>query len=174
MNFCPICGSAVEEKVPPLDNRMRFVCTKCETIHYTNPRIVVGCIPVFEEQVLLCRRAIEPRKGWWTVPGGFLENGERVEDGAIRETREEANATVDLSYLQTVYSIPHIGQVHMIFVARLVDGAFSPGIESLETKLFSQSAIPWDEIAFASARFALEHFFNSPRAAAPHLGYHDR
>ena len=174
MNFCPLCGGLVEEKIPPGDNRLRFVCSKCGTIHYSNPRIVVGCIPVHGEQVLLCRRAIEPRHGFWTIPGGFLENGELVEEGALRETLEEANAQVELSYLQTVYSIPHIGQVHVIFVAQLTPPDFSPGQESLETRLFSEEDIPWEELAFASVRFALERHFRSPRESAPHLGSHRR
>ena len=120
--------------------------------------------------MLLCRRAIEPRRGLWTVPGGFLENGEIVEEGALRETREEANAQAELLYLQTVYSIPHIGQVHMIFAARLRTPDFSPGPESLETRLFSQKEIPYGELAFSSVHFALEKYFGAPPEQSPHLG----
>ncbi len=174
MNFCSRCGNPVEERVPPDDNRPRFVCLSCGTIHYINPKIVVCCIPFHEDRVLLCRRAIEPRRGLWTVPGGFMENGERIEEGALRETREEANARAEILYLQTVYSIPDINQVHMIFVARLLDLDFAPGSESLETRLFSKEEIPWNELAFLSAHFALSHYFESPRESAPHFGFHRR
>ncbi|MFT5561245.1 MAG: ADP-ribose pyrophosphatase YjhB (NUDIX family), partial [Litorivivens sp.] len=119
MNYCSQCGKTVEHLIPEGDNRRRFVCVSCDHIHYQNPRIIAGCLPVFENQVLLCRRAIEPRKGYWTLPAGFLENGETTSDGALRETVEEANAEVDIQNLYTVFSLPHISQVYMFFRADL-------------------------------------------------------
>ena len=120
MKFCSACGGKVVQRVPDGDNRLRFVCEACGAIHYQNPRIIAGCVPTWKGQVLLCRRAIEPRKGFWTLPCGFLENGETVEAGAMRETLEEAEAKVDLERLYAVYSIPHINQVYMVFLAELL------------------------------------------------------
>lgn len=171
MKFCSACGNTIEERVPESDNRPRFVCSKCQTIHYVNPRIVVGCLPFHEDRVLLCRRAIEPRRGFWTAPGGFLENGEVVELGAARETLEEANARVTVRFLHTVYSIPHISQVHMLFIASLDNLDFFPGPESEATELFTKEEVPWDQIAFSSVAFALRRYFDDPSARnAPYLG----
>ncbi|MEQ8352641.1 MAG: NUDIX hydrolase [Leptospiraceae bacterium] len=173
MKFCSHCAAELDFRVPDGDNLPRFLCNKCGTIHYENPRLIVGCLPYWDKQVLLCRRAIEPRHGFWTIPAGFMENGELVEEGAARETREEANAEVDIESVHTVYSIPHINQVYMFFLARLKDLEFSPGVESLETRLFSQEEIPWDEIAFNSVKFCLQAFFaNNSKAEDPaHLGH---
>ena len=159
MNYCSNCGAAVSKKTIPGDSIPRFVCSACDTIHYQNPNIVVGCLPVWEDKVLLCRRAIEPRKTFWNVAGGYLENGETLEEGARRELVEEANARVlDLSPLM-LYSIKHINQIYIHFHGVLADLNFSPGIESEEVKLFTEEDIPWNDIAFTSSTFALQKFF---------------
>lgn len=159
MKFCSQCGQAVEQIIPDGDNRHRHVCTACEHIHYQNPRIIAGCLPVFEDKVLLCRRAIEPRKGFWTLPAGFLENGETTSEGAMRETIEEANARVEILDLYTVFSVPHISQVYMFFRAELTKPEFSAGIESMEVDLFHEKDIPWDSISFPAITQTLRHFF---------------
>lgn len=159
MKFCSACGATVELRIPREDSRPRHVCTQCATIHYENPKLVVGSIPVWEDKILLCKRAIEPRHGLWTLPGGFMENGESTGAAAIRETLEEANARVALDDLYSMYSLPYINQVHLFFRARLLDLDFSPGTESLEVRLFSEAEIPWKELAFRPVRFSLEHFF---------------
>ena len=160
MKFCSNCGAAVTSKVPPGDSLPRFVCDACNTIHYQNPRMIVGCIPEWEDRILLCRRAIEPRHGLWTVPAGFMENGETTFQGAVRETLEEANARVEVGPLYGLYNIPHINQVYMIFRARMLDTEFSAGAETLEARLFTESEIPWSEIAFATVRNTLEHYYS--------------
>ena len=175
MKYCVSCGDQLEWRVPDGDNLPRHICRACQHIHYMNPKIIVGCLPIWEERrILLCKRAIEPRYGFWTVPGGFMENGETVEQGTLRETKEEANAEVILGPLHSVYSVPHIGQVFLFFLAELQHLDFYPGVESLETRLFTEDEIPWEEIAFNSTRFALERFFGDLKtgrtATAPHLG----
>ena len=145
-------------KVPEGDSLLRAVCESCGHIQYQNPKIVVGCLPVFGERILMCKRAIEPRYGLWTLPAGFMENNESAPEGAAREAMEEANAKVEIEDLYTVYSIPHISQVYMMFRARLLDAAVSPGVESLEVKLVTEEEIPWDNLAFAMVRRTLEHF----------------
>ncbi|WP_333839650.1 NUDIX hydrolase, partial [Pelomicrobium sp.] len=127
MNFCSNCGARVEYRVPPGDTLPRYVCPACGAIHYQNPKIVVGCIPEWEDRVLLCRRAIEPRYGYWTLPAGFMENGETTFQAALRETMEEARARVELGPLYTVYNLPHVNQVYLMFRARLLDLDFRPG-----------------------------------------------
>jgi ADP-ribose pyrophosphatase YjhB (NUDIX family) len=164
MKFCSACGATVELRIPREDSRLRHICTECDTIHYENPKLVVGTIPVWENKILLCKRAIEPRYGLWTLPGGFMENGESTGDAAIRETLEEANARVELDDLYSMYSLPYINQVHLFFRARLLDMGFSPGIESLEVQLFSESEIPWQDLAFRPVRFSLEHYFAERKA----------
>lgn len=159
MKFCSQCGESVTQRIPEGDNRSRFVCTVCEVIHYQNPRIIAGCLPVYEDKVLLCKRSIEPRSGYWTLPAGFLENGETTSDGALRETREEANANATIIELYTLFSLPHISQVYMFFRASLDDLDFSPGEETLETQLFSEDEIPWDELAFPVITQTLNHYF---------------
>ncbi|WP_171165706.1 NUDIX hydrolase [Usitatibacter palustris] len=158
MFFCNRCGANASQRIPEGDNRERAVCDACGTIQYLNPKIVVGCLPVWEDKILLCKRAIEPRRGLWTLPGGFMENGETAAEGAAREAMEEANARVEITDLYTVYSIPHISQVYMMFRARLLDRDVSPGIESLEVKLVTEDEIPWDELAFTMARRTLKHY----------------
>jgi len=160
MKFCSACGSAdVAFRVPTDDTLPRHVCEACGTIHYQNPKIVVGCLPVWEDRVLLCKRAIEPRRGLWTLPAGFLENGETLQAGAMRETLEEAGARVDLGPLYAIISLPQISQIYMMFRARLADLDFAPGIESLEAKLFDEADIPWQEIAFRTIGRTLRRFF---------------
>ncbi|MDA7085405.1 NUDIX hydrolase [Pseudomonas sp. SA3-5] len=159
MKFCSQCGSPVTLRIPEGDNRLRHVCEHCHTIHYQNPRIIAGCLPVWGQRVLLCRRAIEPRRGYWTLPAGFMENGETLEQAAARETHEEACARVrDLS-LYTLFDLPHINQVYMFFRADLVDLDFAVGEESLEVQLFEESEIPWSELAFPTVGRTLECYF---------------
>jgi ADP-ribose pyrophosphatase YjhB (NUDIX family) len=145
--------------IPEGDNRERFVCTDCATIHYQNPRIVTGCLPVWDNRVLLCRRAINPRKGYWTLPAGFLENGETISAGAARETAEEANARVTDLQLYTVFSLPHISQAYMFYRAQLADLAFSAGAETLAVDLFDESSVPWNDLAFPVITQSLKYYF---------------
>lgn len=159
MKFCSNCGNTVSHIIPDGDNRPRYVCDKCHHIHYQNPRVIAGCLPVYEDKVLLCKRAIDPRTGFWTLPAGFLENHETVVEGALRETREEANANTEIDALYTVFSLPHISQVYMFFRARLTDQNFSAGAESLDVRLFSEADIPWDELAFPLITDTLKFFF---------------
>jgi len=163
MKFCSNCGAPVQLRVPPDDTLPRHVCDACHTIHYQNPRMVVGCIPEWEDRILLCRRAIEPRSGLWTVPAGYMENGETTFQGALRETLEEANARVEIGPLYALYNIPHINQVYVLFRGRLLDLDVSPGAETLEVRLFAENEIPWDGIAFASVRNTLTHYYQDRR-----------
>lgn len=163
MNFCSQCGSPVTSRIPVGDDRPRHVCDSCGTIFYSNPKIVAGCIPQWEDQLLLCRRAIEPRHGLWTLPAGFMENGESTAQAAARETLEEANARVEISNLFAYLNIPAINQVYVIFLADLLDLEFSAGTESLEVRLFREEEIPWDEIAFPSIERALRLYYDDRR-----------
>ena len=148
MKYCSQCGNPVSEEIPEGDNRERFVCPNCNTIHYQNPRIIAGCLALHEDKVLLCKRSIEPRRGKWTLPAGFLENGETIEEGALREMQEEANANATILDIYTMFSLPHISQVYMFFRAQLTDLDFFAGHESEEVRLFREDEIPWDELAF--------------------------
>lgn len=159
MNFCSQCGAPVTSRVPPGDDRPRHVCDSCGTVFYSNPKIVAGCIPQWQGQLLLCRRAIEPRSGLWTLPAGFMENGESTHQAAARETLEEANARVEMGSLFAYLNIPTINQVYVIFLARLLDLNFSAGAESLEVRLFHEHEIPWEEIAFPSIERALRLYY---------------
>ena len=160
MKFCPQCGSAeVEFRIPQGDNRPRHVCRNCQYIHYVNPKLVVGCVPVWRQQILLCRRAIEPRLGYWTTPAGFMEIGETLEQAAARETLEEACAEVAVEDMFAVVDVIQAEQVHVMFRARLITERYGAGDESLEVALFDEADIPWSEIAFPSIRFSLERFF---------------
>lgn len=159
MKFCSSCGAGVSFRIPAGDNRERYVCDNCNEIHYQNPKIVAGCIPEWEGKILLCRRAIEPRHGLWTLPAGFMENGETTEQAALRETFEEAGARVNILGLYSIFSIPHISQVYMLFRGELCHGEFEPGVESLECELFDAGTIPWDELAFPVVRETLERYF---------------
>ncbi|HDR9165457.1 TPA: NUDIX hydrolase [Burkholderia vietnamiensis] len=164
MKFCSVCGHEVIARIPQGDNRERFVCDHCGTIHYQNPRNVVGTVPVWGDQVLLCRRAIEPRYGFWTLPAGFMEMGETTAEAAARETLEEAGARVEIQNLFTLLNVPHVHQVHLFYLARLIDPDYEAGEESLEVKLFDEADIPWDEIAFPTVSQTLRFFF-ADRAA---------
>ncbi|WP_459826919.1 NUDIX hydrolase [Hydrogenophilus islandicus] len=157
MKFCSVCGHPVERKVPPMDHLPRFVCPNCQTIHYENPRVVAGTLPLWGDQVLLCRRAIAPRVGFWTLPAGFLECNESTQQAAVRETWEEAGARVAIDALHALIDVPHIHQVHLFYRAQLLDRHWHPGFETLEIRLFPLSAIPWEELAFATVRRALQH-----------------
>tara|TARA_Y100001970_G_scaffold158998_1_gene194392 strand:- start:11230 stop:11775 length:546 start_codon:yes stop_codon:yes gene_type:complete len=159
MNFCSNCGSKTEKKIPPDDNRIRDCCDNCNSIFYSNPKIIVGTIPVKDKEVLLCKRAIEPRYGLWTIPAGFLENGETVEEGSFRETKEETGTEVKMANLYTIFNIPQINQVYMIYLAYLVKNDFGPTTESLEVKLFQEREIPWDQLAFPFVPSILKKFF---------------
>ncbi|MGH8752163.1 MAG: NUDIX hydrolase [Burkholderiales bacterium] len=163
MKFCSSCGAPVQSRIPTGDTLPRFVCEACGAIHYQNPKIVVGCIPEWRDQVLLCRRAIEPRHGLWTLPAGFLENHETVSEGARRETLEEAHARVEIGALFALYNLPHINQVYMLFRARLLDLDFRAGSESLEVQLFEEQAIPWEQLAFRAIRETLQAYFSDRR-----------
>ena len=158
IKFCNACGTPVSHRIPEGDSLVRAVCDACGTIQYQNPKIVVGCLPVWRDRILMCKRAIEPRYGLWTLPAGFMENNESAAEGAAREAMEEANARVEIEDLYTVYSIPHISQVYMMFRARLIDENVSPGIESLEVKLVTEDEIPWNTLAFAMVQRTLTHF----------------
>ena len=172
MNYCSECGAGISLRIPGGDDRPRFVCDDCGFIHYQNPRIVAGSLPVWENQILLCRRAIEPRYGLWTLPAGFMELGETTHEAAIRETLEEANARIRIEGLYVVINLPEVDQVYMLFRARLADLDFSPGAESLEVKLCREEEIPWSEIAFGTIRHTLEHYFKDREAGQfpLHLG----
>lgn len=159
MKFCSQCGAEIIVKVPESDDRERYVCTQCETIHYQNPKIVAGCIPEWEDRILLCKRAIEPRYGRWTLPAGFMELGETTLEAAVRETQEEANARVDVLDLYMVINLPHVDQVYMMFRSHLKDRDFFPGAESLEVDLFRREQIPWDELAFPTIRETLRFYY---------------
>lgn len=159
MKFCSECGSTVETRVPLGDNRPRHVCALCDIVHYQNPKIIAGAIAEWEGRVLLCKRAIEPRKGYWTIPAGFMENAETVVEAALRETREEACAEIEAVRLFGVYSLPHISQVYMLIHGTLRQGQASAGDESLEVGLFAEADIPWDELAFPVVAQCLKRLF---------------
>jgi ADP-ribose pyrophosphatase YjhB (NUDIX family) len=163
MKFCSECAHPVALAIPEGDNRPRYVCTHCDAIHYQNPKLVVGSIPVWEQdgqlKVLLCKRAIEPRYGYWTLPAGFMENAETTTQAAVRETEEEAGAHIEIGELFTLLNVAHVHQVHLFYLARLIDLDFAAGVESLEVKLFAEHEIPWDELAFPTIRTTLELFF---------------
>lgn len=158
VNYCSHCGEKVVFRVPEGDNLPRHLCEACGAIHYLNPRLVIGTLPEWDDRILLCRRAIEPRRGFWTLPAGFMENGETAEQAAIRETLEEANARVELSGLFTLLSVPHVDQVHLFYRAQLLDLDFSAGAESLEVALFREAEIPWQDLAFRTVSTTLKHY----------------
>jgi ADP-ribose pyrophosphatase YjhB (NUDIX family) len=160
---CKRCGAPVEYRIPADDNRERATCTACGSVFYENPLNVVGTVPAWHEQVLLCRRNIEPRYGLWTLPAGFLELGESTEAGALRETDEEAGVRVELQGLFTVLNVVRVGQVHLFYRARLLDTVFAPGPETIEARLFAESEVPWDELAFRTVRETLRHYFEDRR-----------
>jgi ADP-ribose pyrophosphatase YjhB (NUDIX family) len=170
--FCSVCGHDIVRRVPQGDNRERDCCDHCGAIHYVNPRPVVGTIPVWRNQVLLCKRAIEPRYGKWTLPAGFMEVGESTGEGALRETLEEAGARVVLGPLYTMIDVPYVEQVHIFFRAQLLDLDFAAGAESLEVRLFDEGEIPWDEIAFRTVAMTLRLYLEDRARGA--FGTHTR
>ena len=160
INYCKNCGSAVVYRLPDDgDTKERAICTVCNTVHYENPLMVVGTLPIWGEQVLLCKRNIEPRLGKWTLPAGFMELGETAAEGAARETVEEAGAQFEMQELFTVLSIPRVGQVHLFYRARLLSDQFDPGFETSEARLFNERDIPWEELAFRTIKVTLERYF---------------
>lgn len=160
MNFCSECGKSVVHRIPEGDNRLRFICEHCDTIHYQNPKLVVGCLPVWKDQVLLCKRAIEPCSGLWTLPAGFMENQESLEEAGLRESAEEANANLEIENLYSIISLPHINQIYVLYRARLLDLDFYAGPESLDVQLFHEEEIPWENLAFKTIEVTLKHFFS--------------
>ena len=174
LKHCRVCGEAVAYRVPDDgDTRQRAVCPACHTVHYDNPLNVVGTVPVWGEdgsQVLLCKRNIEPRRGKWTLPAGFMELGETTAEGAARETIEEAGATFEMQALFAMMNVVRVGQVHLFYRAKLLSPDFNPGHESMEARLFSESEIPWGEIAFKTVKETLERYFSDRRAGS--FGFH--
>lgn len=175
MKYCSNCGSKnIGLSIPEGDTFRRFVCPSCDTIFYDNPRVIVGCLPILEEKIMLCRRAIQPQYGLWNLPAGFLENGEKVDAGAARETLEESMANVEIIKLHAVFSLPKVNQVYLHFLAELNSEKFGPTSESLEVKLFEKEEIPWDEIAFHSSTFAIEKYFEFGKSyRGVHVGSYD-
>ena len=166
IRHCRACGAPTVYRMPAEDNRERAICTACETIHYENPLNVVGTVPVWEGRVLLCLRNIEPRRGYWTLPAGFMELGETTLEGALRETVEEAGARVEMQGLFTLIDVVRVGQVHLFYRARLLDTDFAPGPETIEAGLFAEAEIPWGELAFRTTKLTLERYFEDRRTGA--------
>ena len=164
MNYCSACGGSITHQIPQGDNRLRHICNECGVIHYQNPRIIAGTLPIYDNKVLLCRRAIEPRAGFWTLPAGFMENGETSTEAAIRETKEEADADIDIHGLYALFNLPHISQIYLFFKGDLVDGQFGIGDETLESKLFAEEDIPWDFLAFPTITRTLKRYFDDRKA----------
>jgi ADP-ribose pyrophosphatase YjhB (NUDIX family) len=159
MKFCSECGKTVVHRIPEGDNLPRFICDHCDIIHYQNPKLVVGCLPVWNEQILLCKRAIAPSYGLWTLPAGFMENQESLEEAALRESREEANANLDIQNIYSVISLPHINQIYVLYRAKLLDLDFYAGPESLDVQLFNEADIPWEQLAFKTIERTLKQYF---------------
>jgi ADP-ribose pyrophosphatase YjhB (NUDIX family) len=172
MKFCSSCAAPVVKRVPPGDTHARWVCDQCGTIHYQNPLLVVGSIPVYEDKLLLCRRAIEPRYGYWTLPAGFMENAESAGEAASRETLEEAGARIELGPPFSLVSVPHVNQVHLFFRARLLDLDFKAGEESLEVALFREADLPWDHVAFRTVGYTLKKWLED--RARGSFGFHSK
>ena len=170
MKYCSECGAVLAVTVPPGDHLPRFVCPSCKTIHYQNPKLVTGCVAEWQGEILICKRAIEPRAGFWTLPAGFMENGETTEAAAARETAEEALATATDLVPFALVNVPHVDQVHLMFRGLLKDGKHAPGPESLSTMLVTEKRIPWEEIAFPSVRFTLERYLEDRRKGS--FGFH--
>jgi ADP-ribose pyrophosphatase YjhB (NUDIX family) len=172
MKFCPNCAAPLARRIPDGDQLPRAVCTACGVIHYRNPKLIAGCVPEHDGRILICRRAIEPRRGYWTVPAGFMELGETLQQAAARECHEEALARVDVGSPVAIVHVLHAEQVHVLFRARLTDAAFGVGAESLETVLCDERQVPWPDIAFASIEFTLRRFFADRAAARESLHFH--
>lgn len=173
MKYCSACGQPVEQRVPDGDHLPRHVCPACGTIHYQNPKLIVGCVAEHDGRILLCRRAIEPRLGFWTIPAGFMENGETLQAGAAREAAEEAEAEVEIGSLLAVVNVVHAHQVHVMFRARLPNPRFGAGAESLEVELVRPEDIPWPEMAFPSVEFALRRYLADRERGAEDVHFRD-
>ncbi|MEO7852909.1 MAG: NUDIX hydrolase [Rubrivivax sp.] len=173
IKHCRVCGHTTHYQVPADDNRERAVCTACGEVHYENPLNVVGTVPVWGDQVLLCRRNIEPRYGLWTLPAGFMELGETTEQGALRETVEEAGARIDMQGLFSMINVVRVGQVHLFYRARMLDTHLDPGPETIEARLFREDQIPWNLLAFRTVRETLQHFFADRTAGSFGLHFGD-
>lgn len=171
--YCSVCGTPLTRRVPPEDNRMRDVCEQCGAVHYQNPRNVVGVVPIFGDRVLLCRRAIEPRFGKWTLPAGFMELGETTAQGAMRETQEEAGAQIELGPLYTIIDVPQAEQVHFFYLAKVVSEDLYPGPESSEAAFFRLEDIPWGELSFRTVSSTLRHYVEDSRAGAFPIHHYD-
>ena len=172
MRFCPSCGAPVTQRIPPGDHLPRSVCTACGTIHYRNPKLIAGCVPEHEGRILICRRAIEPRRGYWTIPAGFMEVGETLQQAAARESMEEALADVAVGGPCAIVHVLHAEQVHVMFRATLASPRFGVGPESLEAILCEEREIPWPEIAFKSVEFALRRWLEDRAAGREELHFH--
>lgn len=171
MNYCSHCGSSqFEFKIPEGDHLPRKVCANCGTIHYTNPNMVVGCIIEDQGKIMLAKRGIEPQKGFWNLPCGYLENEETIQQGAKREVYEETGATVELKHLHTIYNLPHANQVYLIFLASMISPEYHITPESTEIEFFSPEAIPWDAIAFSSNSFAIQKYLENIESDKVHIG----
>lgn len=174
LNYCRVCGTAVVYRLPDDgDTKIRAVCPACNTVHYENPVNVVGTVPVWGDdgaQVLLCKRNINPRLGKWTLPAGFMEMSETTAEGAARETEEEAGARFEMLGLFAVMNVPHVGQVHLFYRAKLLSDQFDPGFETMEARLFTEAEIPWDEIAFKTVKETLLRYFEDRRSGK--FGFH--
>ncbi len=171
MAYCLQCGHQAEHKIPEGDHKPRLVCPNCHYIHYENPKVICGAIVIHEGKVLLCRRAIEPRYGYWTLPAGFMEIGETMAEGAARETVEEADAMAIHPHLYCLYDIPDIGQIYILYLTELQDGKYNVGPESLECALFEEQDIPWEEIAFEAVKRTLKHYFNDRKTITDHAKF---
>lgn len=165
-NFCSQCGQPLSHQIPPDDNRIRDLCEHCGAVHYQNPRNVVGVVPIWGDQVLLCRRAIEPRLGKWTLPAGFMELGETSEQGAARENQEESGAQIAIQSLFTVIDVPSVNQVHLYYLAEVQSDELDPGPETIEAVFFDLKAIPWHELAFRTVATTLEHYIQDRERGA--------
>jgi len=170
LKHCSNCGTLMDKLVPPGDGRERMVCPACGAIHYENPKVVVGCLPVWEDKLLLCKRAIEPRYGYWTLPAGFMENGETTAEGAQRETLEEAGALVGNLKPFALLDVPYVHQVHMFYLAEMSSPEFSSGEESLDVRLYAEHEIPWDDLAFYTVIETLKHYYADRKAGS--FGFH--
>jgi len=171
MNFCPDCGAPVVKRVPEGDHLPRNVCPACGTIHYENPKLIAGCVPELDGRILLCKRAIEPRRGFWTIPAGFMENGETLQQAAARECWEEALARVEIGGICAIVHVLHARQVHVMFRAVLAGPSYGVGVESLDVRLCTEAEIPWPEVAFPSVAFALGRYLQDRASGTPGLHF---
>ncbi len=167
--FCSNCGAKLKMKIPEEDNRVRAVCDACNTIHYENPKIIVGSVTTYKNQILLCRRAIEPKFGFWTLPAGYMELNESTSEGALRETFEESGANITLTRLFAIHDLPFLNQVHIFFLAEMNSPKLDPGSETLEARLFTVDEIPWSELAFRTVGRTLEFFIEKDRYNKNHV-----